>query len=136
VNLMVSECLPLFLLNSVAFFIIWTSDIDVFSSHQQSNVQKCETVFKHLIEILFNNDVKCILGQYAVRPSVNISCDYKIVLHDSQQSYLKWEQCRSKRLSSRLFFVFELSLQQKICFPCPCNCTSIIWKCDRHFAIY
>jgi len=35
--------------------------------------------------------VKCILGQYAVRPSVNTSCDYGIVFHDNQQSYLKWE---------------------------------------------
>jgi len=35
------------------FFITWSSGIDVFSSsHQQSSVEKCETVFKDLIENL------------------------------------------------------------------------------------
>jgi len=24
----------------------------------------------------------------------------------------------------------------KFRFPCACNCTSFVWKCDRHFAIY
>jgi len=43
VNLIASARLSLLLLNSVTFFIIWTSEIDVFS-HQQSNVQICETV--------------------------------------------------------------------------------------------
>jgi len=50
------------------------------------------------------SDVKCILWQYAFRPNVNLSCDYEIVFHVSQQSYIKWEY------HSR--FVFELSLQQ------------------------
>jgi len=36
-----------FLLNSVTtFLIIWSSGIDVFSSQQQSNVEKCEKVLK------------------------------------------------------------------------------------------
>jgi len=33
--------------------------------------------------------VKCILVQNALRPSVNLSRDYKIVFCDSQESYLK-----------------------------------------------
>ena len=33
--------------------------------------------------------VRCILGQNALRPSVNLSRDYKIVFNDSQESYLK-----------------------------------------------
>jgi len=32
--------------------------------------------------------VTCILGQNALRPSVNLSRDYKIVFYDGQQSYL------------------------------------------------
>ena len=32
--------------------LTWSSGIDVFSSHQQSSVEKCETVFKDLIENL------------------------------------------------------------------------------------
>ena len=35
------------------------------------------------------SDVKCILGQNALSPSVNLSRDYKIVFYDSQESYLK-----------------------------------------------
>jgi len=35
-----------------------------------------------------------------------------------------------------LIFVFELSLRQKICFPCVWNCTSFVWKYDPQFAIY
>ena len=34
------------------FLITWSSGIDFFSSHQQSSVEKCETVFKDLIENL------------------------------------------------------------------------------------
>jgi len=37
---------------SQLFLITWSSGIDVFSSHQQSKVEKCETVFKDLIEHL------------------------------------------------------------------------------------
>jgi len=37
---------------SQLFLIAWSSGIDVVSSHQQSNVEKCETVFKDLIENL------------------------------------------------------------------------------------
>jgi len=33
--------------------------------------------------------IKCILGQNALRPSVSLSRDYKIVFYDSQESYLK-----------------------------------------------
>ena len=33
--------------------------------------------------------VKCILGQNALWPSVNLSRDYKIIFYDSQESYLK-----------------------------------------------
>jgi len=62
-----------------------------FSSHQQSNVEKCETAFKDLIENIPLSDIKCNLGQHALRPSVNLSCDYEIVCYDSPQSYLKWE---------------------------------------------
>jgi len=52
-NMMVSARLLLLLLTSVhLFFIIWTSAIDVFSSHQQTNVESCETLFKHFIEIV------------------------------------------------------------------------------------
>ena len=32
--------------------MIWTSDIDVFSSHQQSNVKNVWNSIKHVIEIL------------------------------------------------------------------------------------
>jgi len=32
-------------------FIIWTSGIDVFSSHQQSNVQTCETVLITILKL-------------------------------------------------------------------------------------
>jgi len=32
----------------VATGLTWSSGIDVFSSHQQSSVEKCETVFKDL----------------------------------------------------------------------------------------
>jgi len=48
---------------------------------------------KRLIEILlyYISGVKCIVGQHAFKPSVNLSSDYEIVSHDSQQSYLKWE---------------------------------------------
>jgi len=42
---------PLLLKSVTTFSITWSSGIDVFSSHQQSNVEKCETVFKNLIEI-------------------------------------------------------------------------------------
>jgi len=42
---------PLLLKSVTTFLITWSSGIDVFSSHQQSNVEKCETVFKNLIEI-------------------------------------------------------------------------------------
>ena len=44
-DLMMSSRLPLLLLHSVTpFLIIWISEIDVFSSHQQSNVKICEKV--------------------------------------------------------------------------------------------
>jgi len=34
----------------------------------------------------------------ALGPSVNISCDFKIVSHNSQQRYLKWKKHHSKCL--------------------------------------
>jgi len=53
VNLGGSVCLLAVLLKSATtFFITWSSGIDVFSSHQQSSVEKRETVFKDLIENL------------------------------------------------------------------------------------
>jgi len=42
-----------------------------------------------LIENLPLSGVKCILGQYILKPSVNLPCDYKIVFYDGQQRYLK-----------------------------------------------
>jgi len=45
VDLMMSSRLLLLLLHSVTpFLIIWISEIDVFSSHQQSNVKICEKI--------------------------------------------------------------------------------------------
>jgi len=38
------DCPYIFWTVSHLFFIIWTSEIDVFSSHQQPNVQMCETL--------------------------------------------------------------------------------------------
>jgi len=37
----------------------------------------------------FISGVKCILGQYAFRPSVNLECDYKLIFQDNQRRYLK-----------------------------------------------
>jgi len=34
------------------FLITWSSGIDIFSSHHQSGVEKCETLFEDLIENL------------------------------------------------------------------------------------
>jgi len=53
VNLGGSARLLLLLLKCQNVFLItWSSGIDFFSSHQQSSVEKCKTVFKDLIENL------------------------------------------------------------------------------------
>jgi len=59
----------------------------MFLHHISSPISKY-----YLIEIIhiYTSGLKCILGQYAFKPSVNI-CDCEIVFHDSQQKYLKWE---------------------------------------------
>jgi len=44
--------LPLLFKSVTTFLITWSSKIDVFSSHQQSSVEKCEMVFKDFIENL------------------------------------------------------------------------------------
>jgi len=68
------------------------SEIDVFSSHQQSNVETCETVLKHLIEIvLILVTLNVFKGNMLSAQCVNLSCNYGIIFHDSQQRYLKWE---------------------------------------------
>ena len=47
---------------------------------------------KDLIENLpLEVALNVFLGLYALRTSVNLSCDHEIVFQDSQQSYLKWE---------------------------------------------
>ena len=78
--------------------------------------------------------VKCILRQYAFRPCVNLSCDYEIVFTIASRA--AWNGSHVIVNVFHLLFVFELPLQQWICFPCACNCASFVWKCDRHFAIY
>jgi len=49
-----ARLLPLLLKSVTTFLMTWSSGIDdmIFSSHQQSSVEKCETVFKDLIENL------------------------------------------------------------------------------------
>jgi len=64
-----------------------------FSSHQMSTAQARERVL-NLIEILplsFLLKLNALCNKNAFRTSVNRSCDYEIVFHDSQQSYQKWE---------------------------------------------
>jgi len=43
------DCPYIFWTVSHLFFIIWTSGIDVFSSHQQINAEICETVLNTLL---------------------------------------------------------------------------------------
>jgi len=71
------------------------------SNRMLKNVKRCETLDW---KSTFTSGVKCILGQYSLRPSVNLSCDYEILFHDSQHSYLQWEECLSKCLSFTFCF--------------------------------
>ena len=78
--------------------IFWWIDVFFFTSAIQ-----CRNIWsgiEHLTKIL------PLLRQmflYSFRPSVNLSCDYEIIFHDRQQSYLKWELCHSKWLSFIFF---------------------------------
>ena len=85
-----SDCPYVFWTVSHLFFVIWTSEIDIFlhiSSRMSKYVKQCSLHWNSTNV----SDVKCIWGQYAFRPSVKLSCDYEIIFHGSQQSCLKWE---------------------------------------------
>jgi len=46
-----ARLIPLLLNGVTTFLITWSSGIDVFSSYQQSHVEKCETVLKNRLKI-------------------------------------------------------------------------------------
>ena len=88
---------------SQLFFVAGTCGLMFFSKRQQSNVkilygkqsfnsQYCMGNSQTLDrKSTFISGVKCILVQYAFKPSIHLSCDIYISFHDSQQSYLKWQ---------------------------------------------
>jgi len=58
----------------------WSSGINVFFfSHQHSNVEICKTLLNTWFKSTFISGVKIILRKYALRPRVNLSCDFEIV---------------------------------------------------------
>jgi len=65
------------------FLITWSSGIDVFFFTSAIQCRKRWNGIKTWLKIYLYKCVKSILGQYALRPCVNFSCDYEIVFNDS-----------------------------------------------------